>query len=147
MVELHDDVGAQVALDAHHALRRERVRRAIDVAAKDHAVLAHRPQPLEREHLKSARVREDWPVPPHEPVQTPEIANQLVARAQVQMIRVAEYHLRAQLAQIIGVQRFDRRLRADRHERRRVDDAVRRRESRRRAAPRISSTSIENDMP
>ena len=59
-----------------------------------------RAQPLEREHLKAARVGEDWPVPPHEPVQTAEIANQLVAGTQMQMIRVAENHLRADLAQI-----------------------------------------------
>ena len=62
-------------------------------------------------------------------MQSAEIANQLVARPQVQMIRVAENHLRADLAEIDGIERLHRRQRADRHERRRVDDAVRRREA------------------
>ena len=86
-------------------------------------------KPLEREHLKSARVGEDRTIPPHEAMQSAEIANQLVARTQMQMIRVAENHLRAELAQIDGIERLHRRQRADRHERRRVDDAVRRRET------------------
>ena len=100
VIELHDHVGAEVALDLHHALRRERVLRAVDVAAKLDAVLAHGAQPLEREDLKATGVGEDRPIPSHEPMQSAEIANQLVARPQVQMIRVGENHLRADRAEV-----------------------------------------------
>ena len=46
------------------------------------------------------------------------------------MIRVGENHLGAGLAQAAGVDALHRALRADRHERRHVDDAVRRGEPR-----------------
>ena len=41
MIELHDHIGAEVALDLHHGLRREDVLRSIDVAAKLDAVFTH----------------------------------------------------------------------------------------------------------
>ena len=128
VIELHDHVGAEVALDVHHRFRREDVLRSVDVAAKLDAVFAHGAQALEREHLKAARVGEDRPVPSHELMQPAEIANELVARPQMQMVRVAEDHLRADVVQVVRVERLHRRLGADRHERRRLDDAVRRRE-------------------
>ena len=50
----------------------------------------------------------------------------------VKMIRVGEDHLRAGFAQPARVDALHRALRADRHERRRLDGAVRRGESRQR---------------
>ena len=137
MIELHDHVGAEIPLDPHHTLWREEMQRAVEMASKLHAILAHRPQPLEREHLKAARVRENRTAPAHEAVQPSEIANQLVAGTQMEMIRVRENHLRADLSQIVRVERLHRRERADRHERRRFDDTVRRRE-----APRTPAAAL-----
>ena len=139
VIELHDHVGAEVALDAHHALGREAALRAVDVAAELDAVLVDRAQPLEREHLEAARVGEDRAVPAHEPCRPPSSRIELVAGPQVQVVRVREDHLRAHRAQIVRVERLHRGERADRHERRRLDDAVRRREARRRARRRWSS--------
>jgi hypothetical protein len=62
-------------------------------------------------------------------VKTAQVAHDLVARAQVEVIRVGEDHLRAHRAKLQRVQRLDRAERPDGHERRRLDDAVRRRES------------------
>ncbi len=75
--------------------------------------------------MKAAGVGEDRPVPAHERVQPAHLADDLVAGAQVQVVRVAEDHLRAQGAEIVGVERLDRRQRAHRHERGRVDAPVR----------------------
>ena len=47
VVELHDHIGAQIALDLHHALRGEHVLRSIDVAAKLHATFLDGPQSLQ----------------------------------------------------------------------------------------------------
>ena len=116
VIELHDHVGAEVALDLHDGLRREHVLRAVDVAAELHALFAHGAQRLEREHLEAARVGEDRAVPAHERVQPAERGDDIVARAQMQMIRVGEDHLRAGVAQVVGVERLHRRVSAHRHE-------------------------------
>jgi hypothetical protein len=46
VIELHDDIGAEVALDAHHALGSEAAAGAVDVAAEVHPVLVDGAQPL-----------------------------------------------------------------------------------------------------
>ena len=129
VVELHDDVGAEVPLDAHHALGREPPARAVDVALELDALLLYGAQPGEREDLKASRVGEDRTIPVHELVQPAQLAYQLVARTQVQVIRVGEDHLRVHRAQVVGVQRLHGGERADRHECGRLDDAVRRDEA------------------
>src|SRR3979411_1125482 len=48
VVELHDHVGAEVALDAHHAFGGEATLGAVDVAAEIDAVLVARPHPAHR---------------------------------------------------------------------------------------------------
>ena len=128
VVELHDHVGAQVPLDLHHALGREHAARAVEVTAELHAVLGDRAQVLEREHLEAARVREDRAVPRHEAVQSAQLAHEIVARAQVQVVGVREDHLRAEGTQLGGIERLHGRERPHRHERRRLDRAVRRAE-------------------
>ena len=98
-----------------------------------------RSQRREREHLEAARVREDRPVPLHELVQSAELAHELVAGTQVQVIRVGEDHLRVHRAEVGGVERLDGGERAHRHERGRLDGAVRRARTARRARRRTSS--------
>ena len=65
-------------------------------------------------------------VPRHEAVQPAELADQLVARAEVQVVGVAEQDLRAEVAHLVRMQRLHRPLRPDRHEDRRPDLTVRR---------------------
>jgi hypothetical protein len=108
VVELHHHVGAEVALDLHHALGGEAERRAGDVAAEVDAVLVDAPHPLEREDLEAARVGEDGPVPRHEAVEPAELADERVAGAQVEVVGVAEDHAAAGAAQVVGVEPLDR---------------------------------------
>ena len=63
--------------------------------------------------------------PAHEPVEAAEALDPLVAGTQVQVVRVGEDDLRAGLLEVVRVERLDRRVRADGHEGRRLDDPVR----------------------
>jgi hypothetical protein len=69
LVEAHHDVGSECCLDGHRHLGCQPMRRAIDVRAKRHAVVVDRVDRGEREHLKSAGVRQDRAVPLRERVQ------------------------------------------------------------------------------
>ena len=128
VIELHDHVGAEVALDAHHRLRREAVLRAVDVTAELDAVLVDGAQRLQREHLEAAGVGEDRAVPAHEPVQPAERR----ARARRRGAGADDRRWRGSSGadRVAGrrVERLDRRERADGHERRRLDGAMRRHE-------------------
>ena len=68
------------------------------------------------------------PLQPDERVHAAEFLDQLLARAKVQVVGVAEDDVGPERAHLVGMQRLDRALRADRHERGRADVAVRRRE-------------------
>ena len=58
-------------------------------------------------------------------MQAPEAGDQVVSGTEIQVIGVAEDDLGARLAYALLRQGLDRPLRADRHERRRLDGAVR----------------------
>src|SRR5262245_40866459 len=62
--------------------------------------------------------------PADEPVQSAPTRNQLISRPQIEVIGVAEDDLRSRLLQIAVAHRLDASLRANRHERRRLNDAV-----------------------
>ena len=53
-----------------------------------------------------------------------ELLDHVLARPQVQVVRVPEDHVRPELAHLVRVEALDGRLRPDRHERRRGDLAV-----------------------
>ncbi len=126
LVEAHRDVAAEVRLDALRELGREARRVAVvDVAERDAVVVDARDRVAQREDLEPAGVGEDRPVPRHEAVQAAEVADQLVAGAEVQVVRVAEQDLRAEVAHLVRVERLDGPLRPDRHEDRRAHLAVR----------------------
>ena len=104
----------------------KRVGGAVVDAAEDDAVVVDGEQRVaQREDLEAAGVGEDRPVPGHEAVQPAELGDQLVARPEVQVVRVAEHDLRPERAHLVGVQRLDGRLRSDGHEHRRAHLAVR----------------------
>ena len=122
LVELHLDVGAEQALDLDRALRRQHVRRAVDVRLEAHALLAHLADLGQRHDLEAAAVGEDRPVPAHEGVQAAEAGDALGAGAQHQVIGVAEHDVGAGRLHLVEVERLDGGRGADRHERRRADD-------------------------
>jgi hypothetical protein len=78
----------------------------------------------EAEYLKSAGIGQDGSVPSHEAMQATELANERVSGSEKQVVRVGEHDLGAGRAEIVRPERLHRRVRADRHEDRRLDHAV-----------------------
>ena len=98
--------------------------RAVDLGAEARAVVVDRALIAEAEDLVAARVGQDRPVPAHEAVQAAELRDDLLARAQVQVVGVGEHHLGAERAQRRRRDAAHRRARADGHEGRRLHLAV-----------------------
>ena len=90
------------ALDRRRDLGREADEVAVVDRAERHSlVVGARDRVPEREDLVAARVGEDRAVPAHERVQAAELRDQLLARPQVQVVRVAEQDRRAERAQLV----------------------------------------------
>jgi hypothetical protein len=89
------DVDAESVLDLHADLRGEQTPGAVEVRAELRALLAEPAQLGQAEDLEAAGVRENGPVPRHEPVESAHVAHQLVAGTQEQVIRIGEDDLGA----------------------------------------------------
>src|SRR3982074_2440747 len=76
-------------------------------------------------------------------MQSPQTADSFVARPKIKMIRVAEQNLDAQIAERLLRKSLYCALRADRHERGRVNNAVRSRETPQPCARRIGLQNFE----
>ena len=125
LVEGHDDVRPDAALDVHGSLRAEQVLAAIDVAAERHALFGDLAAVGQAEHLVAAAVGQNRSLPIHEFVQPARRLQHVGAGAEVQMVSIAQDDLRADVvAQIPLRHRFDRSCRSNRHENRRLDDPV-----------------------
>ena len=101
--------------------------RAVDVAFETRAFLIHVALARERENLKPARVRQHRAIPIHEAVNPAEFLKYLRTRPQQQVIRVRQKHPCARRLERLDGLPFHRRLRAHRHEDRRLHLAVQRR--------------------
>src|SRR6185295_4230817 len=84
-----------------------------------------RPPRGQAEHLIAAAVGENRSGPADEAMQAATARDQIVAGPEVQMVGVAEEDLGAQRLEIAMRDPLHRALRADRHERRRLDGTVR----------------------
>ncbi len=102
--------------------------RAVDLVAEAHAAVADLGAG-QREHLEAAAVGQDRAVPAHEAVQAAELLDEALARPQRQVVGVGEHHLGAGGAHLVGRQGLDGAVGAHRHEGRRLDQSVRRREA------------------
>eukprot|EP00966_Prymnesium_polylepis_P261236 6033993-Prymnesium_polylepis.1 len=81
----------------------------------------------EREDLEAAAVGDQRPpLAAHEAVEAAGAADDVGARMDQEMVRVGEHELHASLVGLPRIHELDRAVRADRHEARRVHDAVRR---------------------
>ena len=123
-VELHLDVGAEQSLDFHGALGCQHMLRPVDVRLEGDAAFIQLAQFRERHDLKAAAIGEDRVRPVHEFVETAEFGDTLRARAQHQMIDIAEHDIGAQLPHLSRIHGLDGRRRADRHESGRADFAA-----------------------
>ncbi len=99
---------------------------AVDVRLKGDAVLIELTQLGQRHDLETAGIRQDRKGPSHEVVQAAKPRDALGARAQHQMINIAEQNIGARRAHIFNEHRFHCRRCPDRHESGRADDAARR---------------------
>ena len=97
--------------------------------AKTNSVGAHFVEFGEAHRLKAAGVGQHRAVKSHEAPHPAEFLDKLGAGAEREMVRVGEHQPITQLPQLIGRHRLDRRARANRHESRRRDFAVRGREA------------------
>ena len=97
VVEAHHDVRAEGLLDLDGPLGAQEMPRAVDVGLEVDPLLRDPPQGAQAEDLEPAAVGEDGPVPVHEPVKPPVLADQLVPRPQVEVVGVAQDDLGAGL--------------------------------------------------
>lgn len=124
-VEGHDDVRAEVFLDADRTFGGEAMRRAVNVTFEGHAVVVNFARLREREDLESARVRQHGTRPLHETVQSAHFSHEVVAGAEVEMIGVAQHERGVDVLEMFGREGFDGGLCADRREDGREQVAVR----------------------
>ena len=97
--------------------------------AKGYAVFGDFAQIAQAENLEAAGIGEDGAIPRHEPLHAAQSADGVDAGTKIKMIGVVEQNLDAEFFQHILRHALDRADRADRHEDRRLDFAVRREES------------------
>ena len=128
-VEAHHDVAAQKPLDLHAALGAQMMPRSVHLAAEGHALLGQFAQVGEAHHLEPAGIGQDRVRPVHEPVQPAQPRDALGAGAKHEVIGVAEHDIGPERPDLLGIHPLPWRRRADRHEGRRADDAVRRRQA------------------
>jgi hypothetical protein len=96
------------------------------MAAELGALLVDRPPVGQAEHLEAAAVGQDRPAPADELVQAAAPRDELVARAQEQVVGVAQNDRRPEVLEVLVQRRLHAALRAHWHERRGLHHAVRR---------------------
>ena len=94
--------------------------------AKRHAFVRHFAQFAQAENLEAAGIGENRARPGHEFVQPAQLADQFMAGTQIEMIGIGKQDLHAEVFEILLRLALHRRGRAHRHERRRINHAVRR---------------------
>ena len=123
-VETHHDIAPQQRLNLHRPLRREHMFRAVDMAAKGHALLGQFAQIGQTHDLKAARIRQYRPLPVHEFVEPSQRRDPLGCGAQHQVVGIAQQDIGAGRGNAFGHHRLYRRSGADRHEGWRADIAA-----------------------
>src|SRR6266446_10048128 len=92
---------------------------------KLHPFLTHVRQCPKTEHLKTPTIREDGGWPAHEGMQSTKAAYEVLARAEKEMIGVAQDDTSPTSHQIAGAQRLDSGLGANRHKHRGIEGPMR----------------------
>ena len=124
LIEHHHHVRPQGELHLHAQLGSELVIGAVEVRLKPHPLAPNAVQLGETPHLEPAGIGQQQPIPGHEAVQSPHLADEPMPGPQVEMVGVAEDDLGAQLPQIGLAKGLHRSLRPHRHERGGVNTAA-----------------------
>ena len=103
LVKRHGNGGGEVGLDLHALLGPHENLFAVHVGGKIDPLLLDAAQFCQREDLKAAAIGQNGAVPVHKLVQSPHLADQPVAGADMEMVGVGKLHLTADLAQEHGV--------------------------------------------
>src|ERR1043166_3243770 len=90
-----------------------------------HAFLTHTCQGPKTEDLKTSTIGENRGRPTHEGMQTAKAADEVVARAEEEVIGVAQDDMRPTGQQVAGAQRLDRGLGANWHKYRSIEGPMR----------------------
>jgi hypothetical protein len=90
MIERHRDIGSEGALDFDRVLGGEEPGAAVDVAHELDALFGHLAEGLQGEDLKPARIGENRAAPGGEPMKPSQRPNHLFARAEMEVIGVAQ---------------------------------------------------------
>ena len=125
LIKRHDDVSSQPNLYLHRFFGTEKMRRPIQMRTERRTLLAYLPQLIQTENLKPARVRQNGPIPRHEPVQPAHLPHRLHPRTQIKVVRIPQQNLDAQFLQRILRDALNRPHRPHRHKHRRLHLAVR----------------------
>ncbi len=140
LVEGEDDVGAELVLDLHRHLRREPVRRPVEMRLEGHAVVVDAREPFaavrgqrvvgvadlhrddllearpEGHDLEAAAVGVGEALPVHELAEAPGLVDDLRAGLQVQVVGVGQHRLRPEVGDRLGQDGLHRGLGAHRDE-------------------------------
>ncbi len=125
LVERHHHVGAQASLQLNHDLRREAMRRAVEMGAEGDAVVVDGGESGQAHHLEPAGVGERRAVPSREASEAAGVADRVGAGTKHQVIRIRQHDARLARAQVRHGEPLHRGARSDRHERGRRHLAVR----------------------
>ena len=104
-IKSHTNIRTQIRLDLHALLRAHKDFPSINMRSKIHALFLNFPQRGQAEYLESTGVRKDWAIPSHKLMQTAALLHQCIARTQMQMISIGQFHLAANIFQIFGTKR------------------------------------------
>ena len=118
IIQKHDVVGVQVW--------REQMFRAVQVRTKAHAFIGNFSQLGKTENLEASGIGKNGAIPRHKFVEASHPPDQLMARTQIKMVGITKNDFGAEFLERFVAQAFYRRLRANRHEERRFNRAVRR---------------------
>jgi hypothetical protein len=122
LVEHHHNVGAKRKLDVDGRCRREFVGIAVQVGLKGYAFFRDQAKIGKREDLETAGISQDSVRPGHELVETAELADELVTRAEKEVVSVSQDDGGLEVVVKIALgEAFYSRLSANGHENRRGD--------------------------
>ena len=145
LVEGHADVGAESDLHIHGVFGREEVAAAVEVRAEVDALVGDFAQLSQAVDLEAAGVGEHGARPADEAVQAAHAADGFVARAEVEMVGVAEDDLCAEGFERVLRNGFDRACGADGHEDRGFDGLVGQMDLRATSAGRCRMKEVERE--
>ena len=97
---------------------------AVEMRPKLNTLLGNTCQSLQAEGLKTAAVGEDRTLPAHEGMESAPVPDDLMARSQIEMIRVGHDDLGSNVPKVLRRQCLDRGLGPDGHEGGRLDRSV-----------------------